>query len=278
MDKYRKKKAAEARRRKARNTRIAGTVIGIAACALITFAGVRFINARMDNASAQQYQAVLPTQLPQGTLAPVHTDYINATPAPTAAALSADELNAGDGWMLLLVNSSNAIPDGYAPTELTELSNGQSVDKRIYPSLQSMFDDARAQGVYPVVSSGYRTAKQQQSEMDDKIQEYIDDGKSEDEARTLAATYVAQVGYSEHEAGLAIDIVAKANKSDDDTVWAWMKEHCAEYGFILRYPEGKEGVTGMSYEPWHFRYVGVEAAQKIKGAGITLEEYLGQVN
>lgn len=278
MDKYRKKKAAEARRRKARNTRIAGTAIGIAACALITFAGVRFINARMDNASAQQYQAVLPTQLPQGTLAPVHTDYINATPAPTAAALSADELNAGDGWMLLLVNSSNAIPDGYAPTELTELSNGQSVDKRIYPSLQSMFDDARAQGVYPVVSSGYRTAKQQQSEMDDKIQEYIDDGKSEDEARTLAATYVAQVGYSEHEAGLAIDIVAKANKSDDDTVWAWMKEHCAEYGFILRYPEGKEGVTGMSYEPWHFRYVGVEAAQKIMGAGITLEEYLGQVN
>lgn len=278
MDKYRKKKAAEARRRKARNTRIAGTVIGIAACALITFVGVRFINARMDNASAQQYQAVLPTQLPQGTLAPVHTDYINATPAPTAAALSADELNAGDGWMLLLVNSSNAIPDGYAPTELTELSNGQSVDKRIYPSLQSMFDDARAQGVYPVVSSGYRTAKQQQSEMDDKIQEYIDDGKSEDEARTLAATYVAQVGYSEHEAGLAIDIVAKANKSDDDTVWAWMKEHCAEYGFILRYPEGKEGVTGMSYEPWHFRYVGVEAAQKIMGAGITLEEYLGQVN
>ena len=278
MDKYRKKKAAEARRRKARNTRIAGTVIGIAACALITFAGVRFINARMDNASAQQYQAVLPTQLPQGTLAPVHTDYINATPAPTAAALSADELNAGDGWMLLLVNSSNAIPDGYAPTELPELSNGQSVDKRIYPSLQSMFDDARTQGVYPVVSSGYRTAKQQQSEIDDKIQEYIDDGKSEDEARTLAATYVAQVGYSEHEAGLAIDIVAKANKSDDDTVWAWMKEHCAEYGFILRYPEGKEGVTGMSYEPWHFRYVGVEAAQKIMGAGITLEEYLGQVN
>ena len=278
MDKYRKKKAAEARRRKARNTRIAGTAIGIAACALITFAGVRFINARMDNASAQQYQAVLPTQLPQGTLAPVHTDYINATPAPTAAALSADELNAGDGWMLLLVNSSNAIPDGYAPTELTELSNGQSVDKRIYPSLQSMFDDARAQGVYPVVSSGYRTAKQQQSEMDDKIQEYIGDGKSDDEARTLAATYVAQVGYSEHEAGLAIDIVAKANKSDDDTVWAWMKEHCAEYGFILRYPEGKEGVTGMSYEPWHFRYVGVEAAQKIMGAGITLEEYLGQVN
>lgn len=278
MDKYRKKKAAEARRRKARNTRIAGTVIGIAACALITFAGVRFINARMDNASAQQYQAVLPTQLPQGTLAPVHTDYINATPAPTAAALTADELNAGDGWMLLLVNRSNAIPDGYAPTELTELSNGQSVDKRIYPSLQSMFDDARAQGVYPVVSSGYRTAKQQQSEMDDKIQEYIDDGKSEDEARALAATYVAQVGYSEHEAGLAIDIVAKANKSDDDTVWAWMKEHCAEYGFILRYPDGKEGVTGMSYEPWHFRYVGVEAAQKIMGAGITLEEYLGQVN
>lgn len=278
MDKYRKKKAAEARRRKARNTRIAGTVIGIAACALITFAGVRFINARMDNASAQQYQAVLPTQLPQGTLAPVHTDYINATPAPTAAALTADELNAGDGWMQLLVNSSNAIPDGYAPTELTELSNGQSVDKRIYPSLQSMFDDARAQGVYPVVSSGYRTAKQQQSEMNDKIQEYIDDGKSEDEARALAAMYVAQVGYSEHEAGLAIDIVAKANKSDDDTVWAWMKEHCAEYGFILRYPEGKEGVTGMSYEPWHFRYVGVEAAQKIMGAGITLEEYLGQVN
>lgn len=276
---YRKKKAAQARRRKQRNTRIAGAAIGLTACALITFACVKFIDTRMNDANGTQlYQAVMPTQLPQGTLAPVHTDYINATPAPTAAALTAHELNAGDGWMLLLVNAANAVPEGYEPPEFTELSNGESVDKRIYPSLQSMFDDARAQGVYPVVSSGYRTAKAQQAAMDEKIEAYVADGMSEEDARALAETYVAKVGYSEHEAGLAVDIIARANKSDDDTVWAWLKEHCAEYGFILRYPEGKEGITGMSYSPQHFRYVGEEAAQSIMSAGITLEEYLGAAN
>ncbi len=279
MDKKRKSTAAARRRKKRTQQNITNAAIAIAACALVVFACTEFLNMHMNSSdNTVVYQAVLPTVLPQGTLTPIDPAYANATSAPSSNSVSttitADELNSGDGWMLMLVNAANAVPDGYEPTAFTELSNGQKVDKRIYPSLQSMFDDMRAQGVYPYVKSGYRTSEEQQALMDEKIAEYIDDGKSEDEARALAATYVAAVGYSEHEAGLAIDIYAKSGKSTDDEVFAWLEEHCAEYGFILRYPEGKTEITGMSYEPWHYRYVGADAAQEIMDGGLCLEEYL----
>lgn len=277
MDKKRKSTAAARRRKKRTQQNITSAAIAVAACALVVFGCTEFLNMHMNNSdNTVVYQAVLPTVLPQGTLMPVDPAYANATAAPSSESTSttADELNSGDGWMLMLVNAENAVPDGYEPTAFTELSNGQKVDKRIYPSLQSMFDDMREQGVYPYVESGYRTSDEQQALMEEKIAEYVDDGKSEDEARELAATYVAAVGYSEHEAGLAIDIYAKSGKSTDDEVFAWLKEHCAEYGFILRYPEDKTEITGMSYEPWHYRYVGTDAAQEIMDGGLCLEEYL----
>ena len=277
MDKKRKSTAAARRRKKRTQQNITSAAIAVAACALVVFGCTEFLNMHMNNSdNTVVYQAVLPTVLPQGTLMPVDPAYANATAAPSSESTSttADELNSGDGWMLMLVNAENAVPDGYEPTAFTELSNGQKVDKRIYPSLQSMFDDMREQGVYPYVESGYRTSDEQQTLMEEKIAEYVDDGENEDEARELAATYVAAVGYSEHEAGLAIDIYAKSGKSTDDEVFAWLKEHCAEYGFILRYPEDKTEITGMSYEPWHYRYVGTDAAQEIMDGGLCLEEYL----
>ena len=92
-----------------------------------------------------------------------------------------------------------------------------------------------------------------------------------------ALQVVALPGTSEHQLGLALDIIAEFD-ADNTATWQWLKQHCAEYGFILRYPADKEEITGISYEPWHFRYVGVEAAREIMSSGVCLEEYLEQRN
>ena len=178
-------------------------------------------------------------------------------------------------WNLTLVNQWNPLPEDYT-VELTELANGQKVDIRIYPDLQQMFDDARAQGVHPFVREGYRTAQQQQAILDERIQEYLNAGYSQEEAIEAARDWVALPGTSEHELGLAVDINADVTLSSSEEVYDWLAKHAHEYGFILRYPEGKEELTGISYEPWHFRYVGLEDAQKIYTQGICLEEYIQQ--
>lgn len=175
--------------------------------------------------------------------------------------------------LLILVNADNSIPENYEP-ELTELSNGQSVDSRIYPDLQEMFDDMREQGIYPVVGEGYRTAEAQQKAMDDKIEAFMNDGYSEKRAKKAAAEQVAAVGTSEHQLGLAVDINADKTKSDNEEVYNWLAENAYKYGFILRYPKDKVKITGFDYEPWHYRYVGKENAEKIYSSGVCLEEYL----
>lgn len=182
---------------------------------------------------------------------------------------------AGEIDPLMLVNSTHALPEGYT-VELTELSNGQSVATLIYPALQQMFDDARAQGIYPIVASGYRTPEKQQSLMDEKVQSLVEQGYSQESAQTEALKWVNQVGYSEHQSGLAVDINADGIHSAGYEVYDWLAQNAWQYGFILRYPEDKTDITGTGYEPWHYRYVGVEAAQAITQQGVCLEEYLGE--
>ena len=189
--------------------------------------------------------------------------------APEAAAC-------GEGaWSLLLVNRDSPLPDGYQ-VELTHLSNGQSVDKRIYPALQAMFDAARAQGVYPVVASGFRTAEKQQSLLDEKIAAFEAQGDSPAQARENAEDWVALPGTSEHQTGLAVDINADGIHSAGREVYRWLDQNAYRYGFILRYPSDKTGITGISNEPWHYRYVGVTAAAEIRRQNLCLEEYLNQ--
>lgn len=178
-----------------------------------------------------------------------------------------------DDWSLILVNADNQIPEGYS-ISLTELSNGQSVDSRIYPDLQKMFDDMREQGIYPVVGEGYRTHEAQQKMMDDKIQAYINEGFNKKFAKSLAASEVAKPGTSEHELGIAVDVNADKERSSNDEVYKWLAENAYKYGFIQRYPSGKYRITGIDYEPWHYRYVGAYHAEKIFSDGICLEEYL----
>lgn len=198
-------------------------------------------------------------------------------PKTKPAAVSAAAANLSGQWELILVNASHAVPETY-DVKLTQLSNGRSVDSRIYPALQQMFDDARAQGVDPIVREGYRTRADQQAIMDEQIASYTAKGIPESIAEKLAADRVAQPGTSEHELGLAVDINAKAGSgTTNEQVYAWLKEHAPEYGFILRYPKGKSKITGISYEPWHYRYVGTEHAMAITESGLTLEEYLAEV-
>lgn len=179
-----------------------------------------------------------------------------------------------EDWELILVNSSHTIPEDL-DIELVELSNGVSVDSRIYPALQEMFDDMRAEGIEPIVREGFRTHAYQQEMMDERREEYINEGYDEDEADAMAREYVAEPGTSEHELGLAVDINA-GEDTDSWTLYDWLAEHAHEYGFILRYPEEKSLITGINYEPWHYRYVGKTAAEEIYERGITLEEYLGE--
>lgn len=175
-------------------------------------------------------------------------------------------------WNLIVVNRWNELPEDYE-VELTELSNGQMVDSRVYPYLQEMFDAARTEDVYPVVREGYRTAEEQQEILDDKIQSYINQGYSQVKAERTAKEWVALPGTSEHQLGIAVDINADKSKCSNEEVYAWLAENAYKYGFILRYPMGKQEITGTSYEPWHYRYVGIEAAYEINERGICLEEY-----
>jgi zinc D-Ala-D-Ala carboxypeptidase len=179
----------------------------------------------------------------------------------------------GQGWNLILVNQDNYIPDDY-DIELTVLSNGESVDSRIYADLQDMFDNARSAGIYPIVGSGFRTQEKQQTLLDEKIEAYQADGHSKAKARGLAKKWVAMPGTSEHQLGLAVDINADKSKSTNDEVYDWLANNAYQYGFILRYPADKTDITGTIYEPWHYRYVGKDVAKEIYSKGICLEEYI----
>ena len=187
------------------------------------------------------------------------------------------EFKQSDDWRLILVNRDHPLEEEYSG-ELTELRYGQSVDSRIYPDLQAMFDEMRADGLSPKVAEGYRSREDQAQKLSDKIEDYISYGRSREEATELARTRVEEPGTCEHETGMCVDISSEEEDNESSSkVWKWMDENGSRYGFIKRYPYDKSDITGIKGEPWHYRYVGTEAAEEIMEKGITLEEYLGAV-
>ena len=187
-----------------------------------------------------------------------------------------------DDWNLLLVNWENPLPEDFSIPRLTQLANGHAIDSRAYPALQSMMDAAREEGLRPLICSSYRTWEKQKELFDNKVQRLLAEGYSQTEAGEYAAMWVARPGSSEHQTGLAVDIVDTSYQlldeaQEDTAVQKWLMAHCAEYGFILRYPTGKSALTGVNYEPWHYRYVGTEAAEEIMSQGLCLEEYLSEL-
>ena len=145
--------------------------------------------------------------------------------------------------------------------------------------MEVMLADMKDQGLSPIVCSGYRTRETQEGLYKNQVDFWLGQGYDQASAEAEAALLVARPDTSEHQLGLAADIVSAGNQILDESQeqtpeQQWLLSHCQEYGFILRYPSGKTELTGVSYEPWHYRYVGVEAAGEIMEQGLCLEEYL----
>ena len=184
-------------------------------------------------------------------------------------------------WNLLLVNDWNPLPAGYdSDVTFSTVSGGKQVDSRIIDAVNRMLNDAAAYDL--AVVSAYRPKEEQDVLYWRKVKQYTDKGYSDLEAQKVGGTIVKRPGFSEHNCGLAMDVGGSGDYTLEQTfantpAYAWLIEHCADYGFILRFPEGKEDITGVIYEPWHYRYVGEEAARYIMDNDLCLEEYLAQV-
>lgn len=182
----------------------------------------------------------------------------------------------------VLLNGSNVLPKGYEPT-LAEAVKGSGVylDYRVAPFYQAMYDKALEDGITLNPISGYRSYELQTKNFENSIDDIMENqGLDRTKATVKAATEIMIPGGSEHNAGLAMDIGSLSESFEDTDEFAWLSENAADYGFILRYPkdEKSRGITKVIYEPWHYRFVGVETAKDIKNKGVTLEEYLGAAN
>lgn len=182
-------------------------------------------------------------------------------------------------WRLALVNEDNPLSEDFEP-ETAEADGGYLFDIRAVEPLRALLQAGREAGLDLVVTSGWRSWAYQEQLFEDKVARVMaETGLERAEAEEIAADEVARPGTSEHQLGLAVDIISNAHP-DLDEGWAeteeakWLREHCAEYGFILRYPPDKSDITGIVWEPWHFRYVGEEAAVYIMENDLCLEEYL----
>lgn len=185
-----------------------------------------------------------------------------------------------DDWKLLLINKQHSIPDGYEfPLgDIQTMKGTMQCDARIIDELLDMLQDAREDNIILRICSPYRDLEYQKVLFDRKIRFYMNRGMSYMEAYQLGSRIVAVPAASEHRLGLALDIVSDTYINLDEgfantPAGKWLAENSYKYGFILRYPKGKEDITGIDYEPWHFRYVGVDAATVITERGITLEEF-----
>ena len=183
------------------------------------------------------------------------------------------------GIEILLVNPWNALPEDYS-VELVNVTGQDRLETECAAALEAMIADCKAAGHIPSIASAYRTQEEQEYLFNRKVKYYTGSGWSLASAQKEAATEVAVPGTSEHQLGLAVDLMDQNypylnNNQANTATQKWLMEHCHEYGFILRYPVGSTEITGIIYEPWHYRYVGIEIAQEITDLGITLEEYLG---
>lgn len=182
----------------------------------------------------------------------------------------------GEHWELTLVNLQYRLPEDYKPT-LKAAVEGSSVqlDERVAPFYAEMYAAAKADGCTLTPYSGYRTYARQQENFDRKVAYYVSQGLGETEAIAKTQTRILPAGASEHNMGFSMDIVSASADFVSTKEFSWLLEHAHEYGFILRYPETKTDITGVMYEPWHWRFVGKEAAAEMQKSGQCLEEYLG---
>lgn len=181
-------------------------------------------------------------------------------------------------WNLVVVNSGREMPEGYVP-KLAEIADtGVYMDYRVAPHYTEMYNAAKKDGILLTPYSGYRSYDRQKRNYNNLTKTYMSRyGISQQEAAKKAATVILPPGTSEHNLGLAMDICNTKDSFANQKEYKWLTENAHKYGFILRYTAEKQPITGIVPEPWHWRYVGVEYAEKIKNSGLCLEEYLDSV-
>ena len=177
--------------------------------------------------------------------------------------------------MPLLVNPDHLMPEDYKPT-VVSVGGNYKLETRAAAAWQKMQAAASKDGVSLWIISAYRTLERQTELYNEKVEEYKALGYSEADAKAEAGKWVAVPGTSEHCLGYAADLCSLEESFENSSQFAWLQKHCAQYGFILRYPKDKVDITKISYEPWHYRYVGSNHAQIIMSKGLCLEEYLEQ--
>jgi len=232
-----------------------------------------------DLIDVENYSAEISEQYTLDDLLEAHEQYLNVSEEKDedVSEETAVQEFLADDWKLVLVNKQHPIPDNYT-FELEVIKDGMQCDKRIMEDLLTMMSEARAQGINLAIRSPYRTLDRQIYLFNRKVNLYMGQGMSYMDAYKTTAEYVTVPGASEHQIGLALDITSDTYYTLDENFentaeGKWLAEHSYEYGFILRYPKGKEYITSIGYEPWHFRYVGVDAATIIWENNLTLEEF-----
>lgn len=177
-------------------------------------------------------------------------------------------------WRLVLVNYENEMPRDYIPP-LSNIDKERQFDSRAINSLLQMMLDMNNAGINHIwAQSAYRNPKKQEHLIQESIQEYLEEGKTEEEAKALTARSIGEPYKSEHNLGLAVDFNDVNYEFEEEKAFSWLVENAENYGFILRYPKDKEEITKIKYEPWHWRYVGIENAKEINKLGFCLEEYI----
>jgi len=184
-------------------------------------------------------------------------------------------------WRLMLVNPDNILPENFS-VDLTMTKYGYEVDSRIVDDVTALIDGAANDGVKLLICYGYRTLEQSQQLFDKQLRKQLSYGLSEEAALAEAKRWVAPPGTSDHHTGLALDIVTPEHQVLNHAFYntpagQWMAEHSWEYGFVIRFPEDKQDITGITYEPWHLRFVGKEHAAKMHKNNECLEEYFARL-
>ena len=271
---------AEVRRR--RRNRAIRRVAGLTVMLCVAVGGVSFLLTRravVPSASAASAISMPAQSIADPTVSPAEN---TAAPA-NALGLTADEARAmlADPLMVL-VNHTSKMPDDYT-FDTKECGSATAVNKTLQTvacdAFLEMQKAAAADGVTVWMQSGYRSVKYQTSLYERKTKYYLDKGYDNATAREKAAAVVNPPGYSEHNCGLAADLNSPEHTGLDEgfektAAFRWLCEHAGDYGFILRYPKDAEDKTEIIYEPWHWRYVGVENAAKINASGLCFEEYI----
>lgn len=271
---------AEVRRR--RRSRVIRRVAGLTVMLCVAAGGVSFLLTR--HAAIPSASAASAISMPTQSIANPTVSSAENTAAPAnALGLTADEARAmlADPLMVL-VNHTSKMPDDYT-FDTKECGSATAVNKTLQTvacdAFLEMQKAAAADGVTVWMQSGYRSVKYQTSLYERKTKYYLDKGYDNAAAREKAAAVVNPPGYSEHNCGLAADLNSPEHTGLDEgfektAAFRWLCEHAGDYGFILRYPKDAEDKTEIIYEPWHWRYVGVENAAKINASGLCFEEYI----